>query len=161
MTRRAVAAGGLVVGLGLIVYAAVMMVADARTTGAPASGGTEPVDGDAVVVEGADLGDIPTGADVPAHVLIHNRSNSPVRFIGGPNGCQPGGCLRTTGICPMTIPSNSVGDVPLSVSVSAQGSFRLTVSVYLDITGAAVERTVYLTGRGVQPLDRQPASDNP
>lgn len=107
------------------------------------------VDPGTVVVEGTDVGERPVYAELPAIVRIRNNSDAPIRFVGGPNGCQPGGCMHTTGPCPLVIPAHSAQDIPLAVSVSTPGPFRLGVCVYLDVAGVAVERTVDLTGTGV------------
>lgn len=138
---RVVTIGALVIGFATIGYAVSLFMAS------PAQPPT--VEGTAILVEGADIGEIPVSVMVPVHIRIHNNSNVAIRFIGGPNGCQRGGCMKTTGTCPLTIEANSVAEIPLDVSVSGLGSFQLEVSVYLDLAGSAVERTVYLTGHGI------------
>jgi hypothetical protein len=142
--RRVLAIFGLVIGLATIGYAVVLF-----TSEPPAAEGAAAVEPTAIVVEGTDIGETAVHTEVPARVRIHNNSNGAIRFIGGPNGCQPGGCMRTTGKCPLTISPNSVEEIPLSVSVSMLGTFRLAVCVYLDVAGAAVERVVYLSGIGI------------
>ncbi len=144
--NRIIAICGLVIGFGVIGYAVLIFTTD--TAQAPK---VEPA---AIVVEGADIGEIPIGGMVPVHIRIHNNSNVAIRFIGGPNGCQPGGCMNTTGTCPLTIEANSVAEIPLDVRASILGSFQLEVCVYLEVAGAAVYRTVNLTGYAV------PAAEN-
>ncbi|MSR51663.1 MAG: hypothetical protein EXS09_00015 [Gemmataceae bacterium] len=138
---RVVTIGALAIGLATIGYAISLFMAS------PAQ--PPKVERTAIVVEGADVGETTIGVIVPVHIRIHNNSNVAIRFIGGPNGCQRGGCMKTTGPCPLTIDANSVADVPLDLSVSMLGSYQLSVCVYLDIAGSAVERTVYLTGHGI------------
>jgi hypothetical protein len=142
--RRLVAACGFLLGLAAIGYAVMLLLAKPTT-----------ITAGEVVVEGTDIGDTAVDTIAAARVVIRNDSNVAIRFVGGPFGCQPGGCLKTIGECPRTIPAHSTAEVILEVSVSAPGSFRLTVPVYLDLAGVGVERTVYLTGTGV------PAADNP
>ena len=145
---RLVASCGLVVGLGLVGYAVKLSV-----TGPPAADPAAVTAAAAlVVVEGADVGDAAVGAVVPARLVIRNDSAAPIRFVGGPFGCLPGGCLRSTGPCPLTIPPGGAADIPLDVSAAAPGPFRLAAPVFLDVAGAAVERTAYVTGHGV-PAD--------
>lgn len=138
---RVVTICGLVIGFATIGYAVSLFVTS--HTQLPT------VERTAIVVEGADIGEIPVGVMVPVHIRIHNNSNVAIRFIGGPNGCQPGGCMNTTGTCPLTIEANSVAEIPLDVRASILGSFQLEVCVYLDLAGAAVQRTVHLTGQAV------------
>jgi len=138
---RVVLICGFIIGLAAIGYAIALF---AENTKQPVI-----VEREAVVVQGAELGETPIYAMTPIRFRIQNNSNVAIRFIGGPNGCQPGGCLKTTGPCPLTIEANSVAEIPLDVSVSTLGSFQLEVCVYLDLAGVGVARTVYLTGTGV------------
>ena len=118
---RVVTIGALAIGLATIGYAISLFMAS------PAQ--PPKVERTAIVVEGADVGETTIGVIVPVHIRIHNNSNVAIRFIGGPNGCQRGGCMKTTGPCPLTIDANSVADVPLDLSVSMLGSYQLSVCV--------------------------------
>lgn len=149
MKLRVFAWIGIAIGLGAIGCAAALVLERLPT-----------VEPGAIVVEGPDIGTTAVYTEVPAAVRIHNNSDVPIRFIGGPNGCQRGGCMHTTGPCPLTIPAHETADVPLAVTVSTVGPFRLSVCVYLDLAGVAVERTVDLTGTGI-PAAAQAASAQP
>jgi len=138
---RAVTICGLVIGFATIGYSISLFMAS------PAQPRT--VERSEIVVEGADIGEVPVGVMVPVRIRIHNNSNVAIRFVGGPNGCQRGGCMKTTGPCPLSIDANSVVEIPLDVCASIAGSFQLEVCIYLDLAGAAVLRTVHLTGYAV------------
>jgi hypothetical protein len=141
---KAIGIAGFGLGLAAIAYAVVLLTAK-----------PEAVDPAAVAVEGAEIGEAPLFTEVPAIVRIRNDSPVAIRFVGGPDGCQPGGCMHTTGPCPLTIPANSTAEVPLSVSASRPGPFRLVASIYLDLAGVSVERTVEIAGTGAAPPDRR------
>ena len=148
--RHVAAACGLLVGVAAVAYAVTLFLSGPRA-----------IEPGTVVVEGADIGDTAVDTVTPTRIRIRNDSDVAIRFVGGPYGCQPGGCLRTTGECPLTIPARTTAEVTLSVSLSATGPFQLTVPVYLDLAGTGVERTVYLTGTGVQTADNLLPPDYP
>jgi len=96
---RIIAICGLIVGLAALGYAVLLFCEHPEQPHTVESG--------TVVVEGAELGEVGLQSIVPAYIRIHNNSNVAIRFIGGPNGCQPGGCMKTTGQCPLTIDANA------------------------------------------------------
>lgn len=142
--RRFLAICGFALGFGAIGYAVTLIVKDTPKK-APE------ISREDIVIDEIDIGEATMYGIVPTHLRIHNNSQTAIRFIGGPNGCQPGGCIRTLGPCPLEIEAGTTVEIPLEVSVSAEGSVRLQVDLYLDLAGVGVERTTHLAAVGLPP----------
>lgn len=104
-----------------------------------------------VIVDSIDVGEIVLVTPASANITIQNNSNWPIRFIGGPSGCQAGGCLETLGECPCTIPAHSSREIPIEIRVYEPGPFQLSAPVFLDIANASVQRTIHISGVGTVP----------
>jgi hypothetical protein len=107
---------------------------------------------DEITLEGSHFGNAPINRIVRAKITVVNKSRFPIRFLGGPDGCQPGGCIKMTGECPQIIDPHSSRDIPLLVSVSQLGNCSLIINVYLDTGGKSTLHQVQIMGCGL-PVD--------